>query len=425
VAKLIVQTPYDTYDVPLRSDVTIGRSRSNTLRIDGPQVSRNHAVIFCRDSVWQVRDLDSRNGLYVNGVAISYSKLGDNDEVTIGEFRLRFVSDSGPAGLRLRSLSSMADYEEQSESTTGPISGPESSFPLRAGSALVSAAAVVPTPGNPSEAPVTGGTQVSMAAAPLPDQVSGSSSQPQEIFFRLADVERMIDRWDGTNPNQFLADVLRLHQRIMNPDRLAPPDLGMLARHLLSSLAHAVGATRGVILRREASGLLTPMASEPPLGKLTVSRIVADVALRRLCTLCTDCQADERFRYSRSIHNHGVVSLLCVPLVHGHEVVGMIYLDTNRALRSMRREHLHLAAFIGRLVQLFEGLQGAVAGHPLDAVKREEALGHDGSDALVDRQMTGSAPTAPDGDLSGADDIESAILEQPEGPGAEKQPDHN
>jgi hypothetical protein len=136
------------------------------------------------------------------------------------------------------------------------------------------------------------------------------------------------------------------------------------------------------------------LASEPSSVKLTVSRIVADAALRRLCTLCTNCSADERFRFSRSIHSHSVSSLLCVPTVHSHEVTGMIYLDTTNAQRPFRREHLHLAAFIGRLVQLFEDLQVTASGNPVTppAAKSEGVLVNDSTDEHMVREMNEAPP---------------------------------
>jgi transcriptional regulator with GAF, ATPase, and Fis domain len=166
-----------------------------------------------------------------------------------------------------------------------------------------------------------------------------------------------------------------------------------------------------VILRREANGLLSPLASEPPSVKLTVSRIVADAALRRLCTLCSNCTEDARFRFSRSIHNHNVTSLLCVPTVNENEVTGMIYLDSTNPQRPLRREHLHLAAFIGRMMQLIERLHVTASGNPVTPSnpQSDSVLIHDSGGESLIGEMNEAVRTEPYGSLSGAHETDPAI----------------
>jgi transcriptional regulator with GAF, ATPase, and Fis domain len=120
---------------------------------------------------------------------------------------------------------------------------------------------------------------------------------------------------------------------------------------------------------------------------------------------------DERFRFSRSIHTHNVTSLMCVPTVNGNEITGMIYLDTTNAQRPLRREHLHLAAFIGRMVQLFEGLQVMASGNPVTPPipQSESVLVNDSSNDSLAGQMNEAKPTEPYGNLSGAHETDPAI----------------
>jgi hypothetical protein len=46
--------------------VTIGRGVNNDVQFSDDRVSRHHAVIWAEDGAWQVRDLDSPNGTFVD-----------------------------------------------------------------------------------------------------------------------------------------------------------------------------------------------------------------------------------------------------------------------------------------------------------------------------------------------------------------------
>ncbi len=69
-AKLKVRpTSGDSFVVEVGNTATIGRSRDNTVSLHmSPQVSRQHAIIRCHNAwQYQIMDLGSRNGTFVNG----------------------------------------------------------------------------------------------------------------------------------------------------------------------------------------------------------------------------------------------------------------------------------------------------------------------------------------------------------------------
>jgi predicted RNA-binding Zn-ribbon protein involved in translation (DUF1610 family) len=70
----------------------IGRSLSADIRFDDPTVSRRHAMLHLADGVARILDDRSLNGVFVNGERVDMRELSDRDEVTIGRFRLYFVS---------------------------------------------------------------------------------------------------------------------------------------------------------------------------------------------------------------------------------------------------------------------------------------------------------------------------------------------
>jgi FHA domain len=71
-----------TYSVGRRA--TIGRTPENDIQIDVTSVSRNHAVVLSDDGQCFIEDLNSTNGVKVNGRRIDRQLLHDGDVVTIG-----------------------------------------------------------------------------------------------------------------------------------------------------------------------------------------------------------------------------------------------------------------------------------------------------------------------------------------------------
>jgi hypothetical protein len=65
-------------------DFTIGRDASCTLTIDSGLVSRIHARVVLRDGRWRVEDLDSTNGLYLDGERVDTVDLDGPVTVRLG-----------------------------------------------------------------------------------------------------------------------------------------------------------------------------------------------------------------------------------------------------------------------------------------------------------------------------------------------------
>ena len=70
---------------------TIGRTPDNDLRIEADFISRHHAVILTTSSGTIVEDLDSTNGVFVNGVRVTRRHLNGGDLVIIGKTGFRFI----------------------------------------------------------------------------------------------------------------------------------------------------------------------------------------------------------------------------------------------------------------------------------------------------------------------------------------------
>jgi diguanylate cyclase (GGDEF)-like protein len=83
--------------IPLeRDEVILGRALEADVRVNDVKVSRQHARIrTMKDeatgrSEYVIADLESRNGVQVNGKRVSEAVLANGDKITIGEHILRF-----------------------------------------------------------------------------------------------------------------------------------------------------------------------------------------------------------------------------------------------------------------------------------------------------------------------------------------------
>ncbi len=89
--KLIIQDDEGkTTIVPLiRDEITIGRREGNTIRLTERNVSRRHARILRASGALIVEDLDSYNGVRVNGSRVQgRSQVGEADRIQIGDYLL-------------------------------------------------------------------------------------------------------------------------------------------------------------------------------------------------------------------------------------------------------------------------------------------------------------------------------------------------
>ncbi|MDD2684548.1 MAG: FHA domain-containing protein [Gallionella sp.] len=93
-------------EYPLNKErMTIGRKAHNDIVIDNLAVSGEHAAVvtILHDSF--LEDLDSTNGLQVNGAATKKHFLQNNDLIEIGKHKLKYINDQV-------SQTSSADFEK-------------------------------------------------------------------------------------------------------------------------------------------------------------------------------------------------------------------------------------------------------------------------------------------------------------------------
>jgi pSer/pThr/pTyr-binding forkhead associated (FHA) protein len=77
---------------------TVGRHPESDLFLDDITVSRRHAEIGYNAGRYQIRDVGSLNGTYVNRQRVDEVWLEPGDEVQIGKFKLVFMAREREGG---------------------------------------------------------------------------------------------------------------------------------------------------------------------------------------------------------------------------------------------------------------------------------------------------------------------------------------
>ena len=74
----------------------LGRHSECDVQIHSRKISRRHCCIAKVNDYLMVRDLGSTNGIRINGVRVEEGRLGDGDELTVGNCRYRIQWSDQP-----------------------------------------------------------------------------------------------------------------------------------------------------------------------------------------------------------------------------------------------------------------------------------------------------------------------------------------
>src|SRR6516162_9135538 len=89
-------------NIPLiRNKLTIGRRESCDICLRFPNISGIHCELTFQDGYWLITDLDSKNGVKVNGQKVKKKALRDNDEIAIAsrQFTIHYTMRAGQHAL--------------------------------------------------------------------------------------------------------------------------------------------------------------------------------------------------------------------------------------------------------------------------------------------------------------------------------------
>jgi hypothetical protein len=126
---------YQHHDLALGDgEFVVGRSAGCQLSLDDPLVSRRHAMLIVSKDVVTIEDLDSRNGVLVNGTRITAkTTVQPGDKILIGSQELLLLrgrdnamreTASLPSKLTLPKLAPVVDVVPPTPSVTEPVETP-------------------------------------------------------------------------------------------------------------------------------------------------------------------------------------------------------------------------------------------------------------------------------------------------------------
>jgi Nif-specific regulatory protein len=269
------------------SEFPIGRDPSNLLSISDPSMSRRHCVIKREGERLKIRDLDSRNGTFVNGEAVKNEAwLEHGDQISVGDsvFVLQLNEDGEEAAGKV-------EFDDVITHATAQLQLQDVLYlhPDKIQNQLPATSRLARN--------LNALLKISRVVHAIRD-LEQLQAQILDLIFEVSPAERGAILLDGKGGDRFSSVFTRY-------------------RHAAST--QPVRVSRTITRRVLEEGIAILGADVPASGGLNVveSLVVSNVR-----------------------------SLLCVPLTVFEKVIGCIYLDTISGAGRFDEDHLQLVAAI-------------------------------------------------------------------------------
>jgi HD-GYP domain-containing protein (c-di-GMP phosphodiesterase class II) len=312
---------------PLHDEAVLGRDRQDALASDQyicipePTISRRHARIRRRGASYFIEDLHSRNGTFVGGERLApgaWHLLGDGEELTLASSQLVFHS------LMLPERGSVPTVITRSVDAThfAPVVDTRNAGRGDLEKTVHRLHAMA---------------QVSIALGAVTDQATLIEKIMNLIFELFPAAERgfIMLCQDG------------------QPSERDPP--------------------RPVAARRRDG------AVEDPAHMRISHTIVDQVLVHKRAVLSVDTLADRQFAGRASIVAQAILSVMCVPLILGEEVLGLIQVDTSSDPQAFQEADLEIlsgvcaeTAVALKNFQLYSDIKGLLDGFVCASVQAIE-----------------------------------------------------
>ena len=286
--------------------IVVGRAKSSNLILDNASISRQHAVVRATpDGRWQIIDRGAANGVKVNGAAVQEAILRANDEIVLGEYRIRYFEDSMTRNM-------VAYGTPQIPSNVAKVmqeSAYSGSF-LPTQPLSLAASPQVERPANGQDrARVVDHENRLLTLLYRVNRVLGEVTTVEDVTKRILDL--VLDM-DGAE---------RGFTMLLDSDSIGGGDFSKGGYGFEPAL-----------IRYRAGSKAWPGKGAP---ELTISQsIIRQVMHGGLPLLVSDPQADPRLSASASIASSGMQSAMCAPLGTRERRLGLLYVD-NLSKRGM------------------------------------------------------------------------------------------
>ena len=260
----------------------IGRS-SRTVELSDGTISRSHAKLTLVRGRWQLEDLGSVNGTFLNGVRVGKSCwLNRGDQIRCGSSLLVF--DGG------RKTLPPLDVDEDGR--------------------LVDASIVATIPSNEDSIII-----------PTPEAGARAIDNLRILYNLIGEVGSLLS-----------VDALLQHtlQRVVE---VLKADRGFIM------LANRAGR-----LVLKASHLPEGSSDKRiPISQTIINEVIA----KQVGVLSANAMSDKRFTSGKSVHDFGIRSAICVPIKGREKILGVIHVDCSVSDQNYSTEQLRLLTAIG------------------------------------------------------------------------------
>ncbi len=276
--KLYYQKGSKSKIYPLKDERTlIGRKGDCDVVLDDFTVSRRHASILKQEEEYFIEDLESRNGVKLNGEKIQErKKLTEGDEIVLGNILITVNDEKSQNGM-IVSENDTDGIEEEEGTVVRPMNEGIEQF--------------------------------------LEDRDKESKDAPLKRE-KLEEKNRLL---------KVLSEVGKTLISVEPLQDTLDKVMDLVFKH--------IPAKRGFLMLKDENENLTPYIikhrEREETEGLKISETIADKVINeKVSILSTDVQSDPRFKEGESIKILGIESAMCVPLWDKNKVIGIIHVDT-------------------------------------------------------------------------------------------------
>ncbi len=302
--RLLIKKPLGTAVEMALSDelYSMGRAADNQIVLEGSLISRRHGQIKRDGEAFEISDLGSHNGIFVNGEKVQQARLKDRDEIRIGNYVMIFHEGEAPITGVVSQAVETVTVEEDFDNLVSQLT-----------------------------------TVARARAAPAVQTVDATLLRQMEKERRTLGLLCELSR--------ALSTVYSLHD---------------VSRKAIQILLQTTQAERGAVFLLE-DGELSPQPAmvceregiPKSYGTVAVSSTVAQrILTERKGIITADAAEDPRFAHGQSVVLRGLRSIACAPLVGQGGNLGILYLENNRSIGAFAHDDLELLCAVASQVGL-------------------------------------------------------------------------
>lgn len=284
----------------------VGRLEDCDLCLVDTMVSRSHCVILREGKGFVIKDLQSRNGTWVNGRRIkNRRRIRSGDVIQVGPFRLLFRPDS--------------ISQPPLHSQTLDMSGLE-------------------------QEPFIHKSEAEGVVEPI-GMISSYLSETADS------VDRIPTKVRRERLNRNLLTLYRITEELV-----ITQDLDDILEYIMDQLFQIFLPSQATILLRDSEGKPVPRMLRCQ-GDQNVTRPISNTIIRRIlkdrvAILTDNALEDPRFEMGDSVVIDGIRSVIAAPIWENREILGVIYVDSLDMIAGYHPEDLDLLTAIGHQTAL-------------------------------------------------------------------------